>query len=93
MFGQPAAFARGNLFLGVFGDDIFVRLGEADRQEALAIPGAKLFAPMAGRPMREYVVLPGSLLSDSRRAADWVGRSLRFAGTLAPKGSGRPKKR
>jgi len=32
VFGQPAAFVNGNMFLGVLGSEVFVRLSEADRE-------------------------------------------------------------
>jgi len=43
---------------------MFVRLAEEDRAALLARPGAVVFSPMMGRPMREYVVLPQSVLED-----------------------------
>jgi TfoX/Sxy family transcriptional regulator of competence genes len=85
MFGHEAAFVHGNLFFGTFGTQIFVRLGEKERSEALSIPGAAPFAPMAGRPMAEYVVLPASLWGTRREAEAWVERSKRFALTLPAK--------
>ncbi|MCI4360833.1 MAG: TfoX/Sxy family protein, partial [Thermoplasmata archaeon] len=68
MFGQPAAFVTGRMFFGVFGGDVFVRLSEEDRKTGLLLPGARPFEPMPGRPMREYVVLPESLLAEPARA-------------------------
>ena len=64
MFGYPCVFEGGNLFTGLFADGLFVRLGEADRARLLATKGAAPFEPMKGRPMREYVVLPPSMLED-----------------------------
>jgi TfoX/Sxy family transcriptional regulator of competence genes len=90
VFGQPAAFVGGNMFLGVFGEHLFVRLSEADRAVAEKELGAKPFEPMPGRPMREYVVLPPSVLSDRKKASGWVDRALRYAGTLPAK---KPKAR
>ena len=88
VFGQPAAFVAGNMFLGVFGDQVFVRLGDADRAAANEA-GAKPFEPMAGRPMREYVVLPPKVLKDRKAAEGWTARSLRYAQSLPPKKKGR----
>src|ERR1700730_552626 len=58
MFGNLAGFVNGNMFTGVFGSGVFVRLPPDDRTELLAIPGAAIFAPMEGRPMTEYVTMP-----------------------------------
>lgn len=85
MFGQPAAFVNGNLFFGVYGDEVFVRLGESDRTELGKVAGAHPFEPMPGRAMSEYVVLPAALLTDRRAATEWVNRSMKFAGQLKPK--------
>jgi TfoX/Sxy family transcriptional regulator of competence genes len=46
MFGQMAAFVNGNMFAGIFGDNVFVRLNETERVQLLAEPGASIFKPM-----------------------------------------------
>jgi TfoX/Sxy family transcriptional regulator of competence genes len=92
MFGQPAAFANGNLFMGVFGGTMFVRLSEPDRKEARTKAGFVPFEPMPGRAMREYWVLPPSVVESAPRARGWVARSLTYVLTLAPKNpKGKPK--
>jgi TfoX/Sxy family transcriptional regulator of competence genes len=84
MFGYPACFVNGNLFMGLHRDRLFLRLGETDRASFVSSFGARLFEPMPGRPMREYVVVPPELL-DGPDAAKWAGRALAFAWTLPPK--------
>ena len=86
LFGQPAAFLNGNLFFGVFGDDLFVRLSEDDLQAAHQVPGSRPFEPMAGRAMRGYCILPEAVWRDEVTARRWVDRARRFAATLPPKG-------
>jgi TfoX/Sxy family transcriptional regulator of competence genes len=93
MFGQLAAFVRGNMFMGIFGEDVFVRLPEPHRDE-LVRAGGRPFEPMAGRPMKEYVVLPASWREDADRVRTWAARSLDHAEELpakAPKPSGASK--
>jgi TfoX/Sxy family transcriptional regulator of competence genes len=85
MFGQPAAFVNGNLCVGAFGDDVFVRLGESDLSSAEKLPGSRPFEPMPGRPMRGYRILPAAVLEDPRQAAEWVERAVRFTKGLPPK--------
>src|SRR5438128_9549795 len=85
MFGYPCAFANGHLFTGLFQDTLFVRLGEADRATLLASRGARSFSPMEGRPMKEYVVLPGTMLEDEEAVKRWMRRGLGFAESLPPK--------
>jgi TfoX/Sxy family transcriptional regulator of competence genes len=84
MFGNLAAFVNGNMFMGLFGSDLFVRLSEADR-ESLVKAGGTPFEPMPGRPMREYVMLPSVWLSQPKRVREWVERSLAWAEGLPPK--------
>lgn len=76
MFGQPAAFVQGNLCLGVFGADVFVRLDEEDRSAVARVRGSRNFEPMPGRPMRDYWILPPSALRPGSKGTDWVARSI-----------------
>jgi TfoX/Sxy family transcriptional regulator of competence genes len=84
MFGCPCGFLHGNLFTGLFEDKLFVRLAEADRAALLAEEGAQPFDPMGGRPMREYVVVPGMWLEgdDDDKLRDWMMKAARYARTL-----------
>ena len=83
MFGSVAAFVTGQMFMGLFADELFVRLGEADRDAARAA-GAGVLEPMPGRPMREYVTLPDwRTRPDSVR--EWAATSLDYALSLPPK--------
>ena len=90
MFGNLAGFVNGNMFLCLFGADIAVRLGSDDQRELYAEGGAA-FEPMAGRPMKEYVVLPRAYRTDLTSAAGWVTRSLEHTRAMPPK-QPKPKK-
>jgi len=85
MFGCPCAFVGGNMTAGLYGDDWFVRLPAEERAGLLAEDGARPFAPMPGRPMREYVVLPSSVVADDAALAHWLARAVTFALTLPAK--------
>jgi TfoX/Sxy family transcriptional regulator of competence genes len=91
MFGQRSAFVNGNMFMGIFGSDLLLRLPEEDR-EAVIEAGGAVFEPMAGRPMREYVVLPSVWRSRPATLRRWVARSLDHVEQMPPKAS-KPKKR
>jgi TfoX/Sxy family transcriptional regulator of competence genes len=84
MFGNVAAFVNGNMFTGLFGQDLFVRLSEDERAELIEQGGAE-FQPMPGRTMKEYVSLPRTWQRESDQARTWVERSLAWAGQLPPK--------
>jgi|tagenome__1003787_1003787.scaffolds.fasta_scaffold20082750_1 hypothetical protein len=58
MFGMPCAKAGGKAFMGWYDDGVVFKLDQEPRERALELPGAHLFEPMAGRPMREWVVVP-----------------------------------
>ena len=85
MFGNLSAFIGGNMCLGVYGEDLFLRLSEADRAELLRAKGASIFEPVKGRQMREYVVVPRSWARDPAKLEPWVTRSLEWASRLPAK--------
>ncbi len=85
MFGNISAFVNGNMFSGLFGDDSFVRLSDEDRQELLKVKEASILEPMKGRPVREYVVIPGTWRDQPKTARLWVSKSLNWACKLPPK--------
>src|SRR5258708_27513179 len=58
MFGQLSAFVNGNMFCGIFGDELMVRLPDAEIA-AVKKQGGRDFEPMAGHKMGCYVVVPG----------------------------------
>jgi TfoX/Sxy family transcriptional regulator of competence genes len=93
MFGCPCAFFSGNMFAGVFGDRVFFRLAVSDREEFLALPGAHVFAPMGGRPMREYVESSEAMASAPAEWTVWLDKALAFAATLPPKAEKSPKRK
>jgi TfoX/Sxy family transcriptional regulator of competence genes len=84
MFGNLSAFVNGNMFMGLFGPDLFVRLSDDDRA-AVEKDGGRPFEPMPGRPMRGYVILPEAWRKDARKLGKWVGRSLEWGSALPAK--------
>lgn len=90
MFGYPAYFVNRNMWTGVHGDKIFIRLSPADRDKILdEHADAMSFEPMPGRPMKDYVELPGSLWSEPAVLNAWLKRSHAYTASLPPKA---PKK-
>jgi TfoX/Sxy family transcriptional regulator of competence genes len=85
MFGYPAAFRGGNMFAGLFQDSLIVRLAPEDRAALLTHPGARLFEPMPGRPMREYVVVPSTIVETKAALARWLAKASAYAGSLPAK--------
>jgi TfoX/Sxy family transcriptional regulator of competence genes len=91
MFGNLAAFVSGNMFMGLFGSEVGVRLPEVDRAVLLDEEGAGPFGP-EGRPMGEYVTLPSIWRSDPEQTAAWGDRALEHAASLPRKAKKSKKK-
>lgn len=87
MFGYPCAFTNDQLFFGLHQETMLVRLSESDRAEFLAIEGARIFEPMPGRRMKEYVVIPPPMLTDEEALRAWTMRAFTYARSLGPKQS------
>ena len=85
MFGCPAYYINGNMFAGVYGTQLFLRLPADTRAELQSSLDAKPFEPMAGRPMREYMAMPQQIWADSAALDEWMRRSVEFVSSLAPK--------
>jgi TfoX/Sxy family transcriptional regulator of competence genes len=83
MFGNLGAFVNGNMFMGLFGADIGVKLSAADAEALLAIDGAGPFGP-AERPMGGYVTLPPAIVG-TPEAGRWVAAALGHVAALPPK--------
>jgi hypothetical protein len=75
MFGMPCLKSGRNTFAGLFGEAAVFKLPAATLAEALALPGAKLFDPAGGRPMREWAVVP---LASAERWPDLADTALAY---------------
>ena len=82
MFGSLGAFVNGNMFAGLFGTDIGVKLDDDDRAELAAVECSGSFGP-AERPMGGYLSLPESY--DETTARAWVERAREHVATFPPK--------
>ena len=84
MFGNLGAFVNGNMFAGLFGPNVGVRLDNAGRDELAAIEGSGPFGP-AERPMGGYLAVPTAWRASPDTAAAWVERALAHARSMPPK--------
>ena len=91
MFGNLGAFVHGNMFAGLFGPSVGVRLADSDRAELAAVAGSGQFGPEE-RPMGGYLSLPPAWRDSTELAADWVARALTHVSTFPPKRAKPPKK-
>jgi TfoX-like protein len=88
MFGYPAGFVNGNMLMGLFQESMILRLPTGLREEFLKIRNSKLFEPMAGRPMREYLAVPQSVMRDTKELNARVARAFAYGTSLKPKSPG-----
>jgi hypothetical protein len=73
MFGMPCLKREnGKVVAGHWKDGgLTVKLtDEAERDQALALPGAEPFDPGMGRPMREWVLVPAVLSGEWKRLVE-----------------------
>ena len=90
MFGYPAMFVNGNMFAGLVRDKMVLRLGTADVEKFLGLPGAEPFMAMGGRRMKQWVVVPATMLKSPRALKPWLARALAHGRSLPAKVSARP---
>ncbi|XZF15513.1 hypothetical protein ACTHGU_05210 [Chitinophagaceae bacterium MMS25-I14] len=71
MFGAECIkLTNGKAVAMFWRDHIVVKLNAADKEKALQLKGAKLFDPMDGRPMKEWVQVPFSYADQWRELAE-----------------------
>ena len=85
MFGYPSAFINGNMFAGLFQEEMFLRLSDEDRAAIRSEYGTSLFEPIPGRPMRGYVLVPRYVLNSPQLLKTWLAKGMAYASSLPPK--------
>ena len=83
MFGGLAFLLNGNMFAGIVGRDLMLRLGESGAETALRREHVREM-DFTGRPMKTMVyVEPGGLRGQA--LSDWVTLAAAFVATLPVK--------
>jgi TfoX/Sxy family transcriptional regulator of competence genes len=90
MFGNLSAFVNGNMFAGLFGEDLFVRLPDDESAQVRKL-GGRDFEPMPGHAMKGYVTVPGTWRTKPDAAVVWIKRSLALTRAMPPKAPGGKK--
>lgn len=86
MFGYPAYFINRNMFIGLFQDQLFVRLSEEHRASLMKKhPSIRNLEPMPGRPMKAYFVLPRDLYANARSLKEIIMTSAEHTRQMEPK--------
>jgi TfoX/Sxy family transcriptional regulator of competence genes len=83
MFGGIMGYAAGMPFASLSDVGLALKFTTAERERALALPGA---APLRyepdSPPSKTYVVLPTDIVADSAQLHDWIAASVKL---LKPK--------
>ena len=91
MFGGLAFMLKGKMFCGIVKNDLMVRVGKEQNDEALSKPYAR---PMdfTGKPMKGYVFVSSEGLGAEEDLAAWVMRGYEFVSGIVEKAA-KPKRR
>jgi TfoX/Sxy family transcriptional regulator of competence genes len=85
MFGNLGAFVNGNMFAGLFGSLIGVRMLDEDvKRELEAIEGTGSYGP-SERPMRGWVGLPAEWAAEPDLISSWVATAMAQVAQLPAK--------
>lgn len=85
MFSYPCAFLNGNMCVGLHESNMAVRLDPESRERALQEGWGNIFAPMAGRVMKEYVALSETTINNPKELHKIIKKSFDYVATLEPK--------
>src|SRR5437868_7597622 len=84
MFGNLSAFVNGNMFSGLFGDDLFVRVSDTE-QAKIRKQGGRAFEVMPGRAMTGYVLVPPGWQKKPDATRSLIVAALTWSKALPPK--------
>lgn len=80
LFGGMGIYTGEKMFAFLIGDDIGLKLGPEDIEEAMLLSGAGPLKPDPDmEPMREYVKMPREVLDNYDEFLVWVERSITYA--------------
>ena len=87
MFGGLCLMLNGNMFAGIIGGELMLRVGPHRFEELLAKPGAR---PMdfTGRPMNGYLYVSPVAFSTAEDLSTWLEPALEYVGSLPAKQPG-----
>ena len=84
MFGGLAFMLHGNMACGLLGNEVIVRVGKENLDDALSQPHARPF-DMTGRPMRSFIYVAAEGIAPDDGLATWAGKGVAYAESLPPK--------
>jgi TfoX N-terminal domain len=85
MFGYPCAWINGNMATGLFAEQWWVNVSDADRATLLGMPGGKPLEVMPGKAMGRNVTLPPDVLANDQQVDAYIDRALDYTRSMPPK--------
>lgn len=84
MFGGVAFLLKGNMSVGIHGNELIVRIDPDETEAALKQPGVRIF-DITGRPMKGWLLVGGSAVLNSATLNKWITRGTGYAESLPKK--------
>ncbi|MBW8011895.1 MAG: TfoX/Sxy family protein [Chloroflexi bacterium] len=84
MFGGAGYMLKGNMSVGVIGEDLIVRVGLENYDKALEKPHSRPF-DFTGQPMKGWVMVGPDGYEEDEDLKVWVQQGVDFALSLPPK--------
>ena len=84
MFGGVGFLLNGNMLTGVWKDDLIVRLGPDNSDDALLEPHVREF-DITGRPMKGWVLVGPEGVEEDDQLTRWIDRATKFVEKLPRK--------
>lgn len=84
MFGGVCYSVKGNIFSGVYQDDLILRLGLDEAMNALSRDHVKPF-DITGKPMKGWVMIEKPQFDKKEKLINWLIKAHEFALTLPAK--------
>ena len=84
MFGGLAFLLKGNMSVGVSGDEMIVRIDPAETDAVLKQKHVRIF-DMTGKPMKGWILVDAKGLADDKALAKWVDTGVTYAQSLPAK--------
>jgi TfoX/Sxy family transcriptional regulator of competence genes len=84
MFGGLCILLNGNMTCGIIGDELMVRVGPHNYDDALARPHARP-SDFTGKPMKGFVYIAPAGIESDDELTDWTKRGAAFARSLPKK--------
>jgi TfoX/Sxy family transcriptional regulator of competence genes len=86
MFGYPCYFKNNNMFIGLYQDNLVLRLSIEDKEAMMKKNKDVLpFTPLPGRTMKEYIVVPERIYSNKKAFDALLAKSMKFVLSIPPK--------